>query len=57
MTSHFVLLVVFSVLVSTVFAVLQRDQPREQIRLGLLLSGGFVGAAVLLGWLMFPFPL
>ena len=57
MTSHFVLLVVFSVLVSTVFAVLQRDQPREQIRLGLLLSGGFIGAAVLLGWLMFPFPL
>jgi len=56
-TSHFVLLVVFSVLVSTVFAVLQRDQPREQIRLGLLLSGGFIGAAVLLGWLMFPFPL
>lgn len=57
MTSHFLLLIVFAVLVSTVFAVLQRDTPREQLRLGLLLTGGFVGTAIVLGWLMLPFPI
>jgi uncharacterized membrane protein len=57
MASHFALLALFAFLVSLVFAVLQRDQPREQARLGLLLFGGFVLAAVVLGWLMLPFPL
>jgi len=30
---------------------------RDQMRLGALMLAGFVGAAVLLGWLMYPFPL
>lgn len=57
MTSHLGLLVVFAILVSTVFAVLQRDSPAEQVRLALLMSCAFIGSAVLLGWLMYPFPL
>lgn len=57
MTSHFVLMLLFALFVSLVFAVLVRDEPREQLRLGALMVGGFVGAAVLLGWLMYPFPL
>ncbi|HWP99833.1 MAG TPA: hypothetical protein VNK92_05135 [Vicinamibacterales bacterium] len=52
--SHFLLLVLFALLVSIVFAVLLRDEPREQLRLGLKLFAGFVGAAVALGWLMYP---
>lgn len=57
MTSHFALLVLFALCVSTVFAVLQRDDPREQLRLGLLLFAGFMLGAWALGWLMLPFPL
>lgn len=57
MIGHFGLLVVFSVLVSAVFAVLLRDDPREQLRLGVRLLAGFVGAALVLAWLMYPFPL
>jgi hypothetical protein len=57
MTSHFAVLLLFSVLVSTVFAVLLRDDPRDQIRLGVRLFAGFVGAALALAWLMYPFPL
>jgi hypothetical protein len=57
MTSHFVLLVVFAFFVSLVFAVLQRDSGRAQVRLGLMLFVGFVAAALVLGWLMLPFPL
>ncbi|MCY4028685.1 MAG: hypothetical protein OXH75_20490 [Acidobacteria bacterium] len=57
MTSHFLLMVLFSGCVSAVFAALMRDDPAEQLRLGARMFAGFVGAAVLLGWLMYPFPL
>ena len=57
MTSHFVLLVLFSFFVSLVFAVLLRDEPRAQFRTGAMMFGGFIAAAIVLGWLMYPFPL
>lgn len=57
MTSHFGLLILFSFFVSLVFAVLTRDDPREQLALGGKLLGGFIGAGLVLGWLMFPLPL
>ncbi|MCC6163841.1 MAG: hypothetical protein IT182_10900 [Acidobacteria bacterium] len=57
MTSHFLLLVFFAVCVATVMAVLQKDDRAGQVRLALYIAGGFVGTALVLGWLMFPFPL
>jgi hypothetical protein len=57
MASHFLLLILFSFFVSLVFAVLMREEPRDQFRFGLLLFGGFLAAAIALGWLMYPFPL
>ena len=57
MTSHFGLMVVFALFVSVVFAVLMRDDPREQLRFGVKLFGGFIGAGVLAGWLLHPLPL
>jgi heme A synthase len=56
-TSHFLLLILFAVLVSIVFAVLMRDDPRQQIRTAAVMVAGFVATAVLLGWLMYPLPL
>jgi heme A synthase len=57
MTSHFLLLVLFAALVSAVFAALSRDEPRAQFRTGMLMFGGFLAAALALGWLMYPLPL
>lgn len=57
MTTHAESMVLFAALVSTVFAVLMRDRPREQFVLGLRLFGAFVGVALVLGWLMYPFPI
>lgn len=57
MTSHVLLMVLFAFFVSLVFAVLLRDEPKEQLRTGGLMFGGFVVAALVLGWLMFPLPL
>lgn len=54
---HFLLLALFAFFVSLVFAVLMRDEPREQLRTGGMLFGAFVGAALVLGWLMYPLPL
>ncbi len=43
MTSHFLLMVVFALLVSTVFAVLLRDEPRAQLQTGVKMFAAFVG--------------
>lgn len=57
MQSHLLLLVVFAFFVSLVFAVIAKDEPREQLRYGGLMFGGFLASAIVLGWLMYPFPL
>jgi hypothetical protein len=56
MHSHVITLVVFSALVSTVFAVLLRDTARDRLRFGLLAFGAFVVATLIIGWLTNPFP-
>ena len=57
MTSHFFLIVLFSFFVSLVLAVIAKDEPRQQLRFGGLMFGGFLASALVLGWLMYPFPL
>ena len=57
MTDHFVLMALFAFFVSLVFAVLMRDDVRAQVRLGAMMFGAFVVAALVLGWFMLPFPL
>ncbi len=49
MTSHFLLLLLFSFLVALVFAVLMRNEPRDQVRFGAMVFGGFVLSAVVIG--------
>jgi len=48
---------VFSVFVSVVFAALMRDEPRDQLQFGAKLFAGFIGAGILIGWLLYPLPL
>jgi hypothetical protein len=55
--SHFVLLVIFSACVSVVFAALTREEGRGQIVLAAKMFAGLIGAAILIGWLMYPFPI
>jgi len=57
MRSHLVLLILFAFFVSLVFAVIAKDDAREQLRLGGLMFVGFVVSALVLGWLMYPFPI
>ena len=57
MSSHFLVMALFSAFVSVIFAVLLRDDPREQFKLGGMMFGSFVVLAFVLGWLMYPLPL
>lgn len=57
MHSHFLLLVLFAFFVSLVFALIAKDELSDQLRFGGMLFAGFIVSAIVLGWLMFPFPL
>ena len=57
MASHFLLLILFAFFVSLVFALLTKDDARDQLRFGCTLFAGFILTALALGWLMYPFPL
>jgi hypothetical protein len=55
--SHLLLMALFAFFVSLVFAVIAKDSVRDQLRFGALMFGGFLASAIVLGWLMYPFPL
>ena len=54
--SHFFLMVLYALIVSLFFAVLWRRKRRDQLRLLLQMFLGLVGGALLLAWIMYPFP-
>ena len=57
MQSHFVLMLIFAACVASVFAGLLREDAREQLVIGAKMFGGMLAAALVLGWLMLPFPI
>jgi hypothetical protein len=54
--SHLLALLVFSTLASIVFATLLREDRNKRVRFALMTFGAFVLSAVVVGWLMYPFP-
>jgi cytochrome bd-type quinol oxidase subunit 2 len=55
--SHFLYMVAYALLVSIVFAMLVKDERREQAKTAGMMVAGFIVAALAAGWLMYPFPL
>jgi hypothetical protein len=55
--SHFEALFVFAMLVSTVFALITKNEPRDQFRYGVFVFLSFLAVALAVGWLMYPLPL
>lgn len=55
--SHFSSLFLFALIVSVVFSLINKTQPQEQLRYGVFVFLSFLGVAVVVSWLMFPFPL
>jgi hypothetical protein len=55
--THFGALTTFALLVSVVFAIITKSEPREQFRYGVFVFISFLAAAILVGWIMYPLPL
>jgi hypothetical protein len=55
--SHFAALFFFAVIVSTVFALITKSTPREQVRYGVFVFLSFLFVALAVGWIMYPLPL
>ena len=56
MPSHFLLMVLYALVVSVFFTALWRRERKDQVRLFLQLFLGLVVGALVVAWLMFPFP-
>ena len=56
MLSHFLLMVLYALIVSLFFTLLWRRERKEQIKLFLQIFIGMVGGGLLVAWLMYPFP-
>jgi hypothetical protein len=54
--SHYLILTIFALFVSTAFALLMQKDPKDQLRFGIFAFVCFIGSAFLIGWLMYPFP-
>jgi len=54
--SHFSAIVAFSFCVSIVFALTTKETAKERLRYAIFLFFSFLGVAVALGWVMYPFP-
>jgi hypothetical protein len=52
MTSHFGVMMLFSLAVAVVFGVLLRDNARDQVRVGARIFVALVGGAYAAGWIM-----
>jgi CHASE2 domain-containing sensor protein len=51
--SHFAAVLLFALFASIVFGITQRETPRRMFHFGLYCFVLFVGAAIVLSWLMF----
>lgn len=54
--SHFLLMVLYALIVSLFFTLLWRRDRGEQVKLFLQIFLGMVGGGLLIAWLMYPFP-
>ncbi len=54
---HFVMILIFAALVAIVFGVIGKEGRAPQVSYGAGVFAKFVGAALLLGWLLYFLPL
>jgi amino acid permease len=55
--SHFLNLVLFSILVAVFFAFLTQNKKQDRLRVILVLGGAMVVLSLLVAYVMYPFPL
>ena len=56
MINHFILMVIYSLMISIFFGVLVRERIMEIAKLAAILFVGMAGGSLFLAWIMYPFP-
>jgi hypothetical protein len=54
--THFLVMMLFAVMVALIFGVVARDTGRERILYGLKIFGEFMGIGLVLAWLLYFLP-
>ncbi len=54
--NHFLIMILFAILVSTVFGTVGRDNTAEQTHYGIKIFLEFVGVGLVLAWLLYFLP-
>jgi hypothetical protein len=54
--SHFPAMLLFAFLVSVVFGTIAKNTNRERVIYGLKSFALFIAVALVIGWIMYPFP-
>jgi hypothetical protein len=54
--SHFTALAIFALIVATVFSGINKSGRRDQLRYGVFVFLAFLAVAIVVGWVMYPFP-
>jgi len=56
MKDHFLNLLLFSLIVSIIFSLLFKKEKKERLKLGIIIFLSFVLFAIVVSWIMYPFP-
>ncbi|OGF59953.1 MAG: hypothetical protein A2Y62_07885 [Candidatus Fischerbacteria bacterium RBG_13_37_8] len=54
--SHFELMLIFAVCISAIIAIITKEGARAQLKYFIIFLGILVGAALVIAWLMYPYP-
>jgi len=54
--SHFELMIIFALSISAIIAIITKEGTREQFRYFLIFFASLIGIAIVIAWLMYPFP-
>ena len=55
--THFLVMMLFAVIVALIFGAVGRDTSRERVLYGLKIFGEFMGIGLVLAWLLYFLPL
>ncbi|MDT4898612.1 MAG: hypothetical protein QOH25_3689 [Acidobacteriota bacterium] len=55
--THFLVMMLFAMIVALIFGVVARDTSRERVLYGLKIFGEFMGIGLALAWLLYFLPL
>jgi len=56
MASHFLYMFLYALVVSIVFSLVMKKEKKQRIKFGVILFLCFIGFALVLSWVMYPFP-